>query len=187
MKNIAPLAAAIAGKNATIEVVCDFRSLVDDGTLVAFCDGDNRLLWVRSSTSQVAKGCVAAFEYLRSGWVDEGAVNIDPTYLHKVRTYEFVCTNVACGVSRNGEYLGSVPVGSVQPNVDNTWLSIGRKLSSSGDLVNNADVKIHAIRVYNRPLSAEEQRANAILDRKRFVERKYSLGSDRLGFIIFLR
>ena len=183
--NVAPLAAAIASKSATVEVVCDLRSLVNDSTLFAFCDGDNRLLWVRSANLQLVKGCVAAFEYLRPGWVDEGVVNVDLNYFYKVRTYEFVCTNVACGVSRNGKYFGSVPVGSIQPNADNTWLSIGRKLSSTGVMANDADAKIYAIRVYNRPLSVEEQQANAILDRKRFVEKKYRLGSS--GFIYIVR
>lgn len=184
--NVAPLAAAIASKNATVEVVCDFRTLITDGTLVAFCDGDNRLLWVRSANVTGVKGCVAAFEYLQSAWIDDGAVNVDPYFFHKVRTYGFVCTNVACGVSRNGEYQGSVPVGTVQPNADNTWLSIGRKLSSTGVLAYTADAKIHAIRVYNRPLLVEEQRANAILDRKRFVEKKYKLAL-RGGMVIFVR
>lgn len=184
--NVAPLAAAIAGKNATIEVVCDFRSIVQDATLVAFCDGDKRLLWVRSADVTGVKGCVAAFEYLRSAWTDQGAVNVDPNFFYKIRTYEFVCSNVTCGVSRNGEYMGSVPVGSITPNADNTWLSIGRKLSTTGVMANDADVKIHAIRVYNRQLSVEEQRANAILDRKRFVEKKYRLGS-KDGLLIFVR
>ena len=185
--NVAPLAAAIAGKNATVEVVCDFRSLITDGTLVAFCDANNRLLWVRSANTSGTKGCVAVLEYLRPGFAEAGVVNIDSAFLHKARTYEFVCTNAACGVSRNGEYLCSAPVGSIQPDADNTWLSIGCKVSSTGVSVNYADAKIHAIRVYNRPLSAEEQQANAILDRKRFVEKKYRLGPARSGFIYFLR
>ena len=185
--NVAPLATAIAGKNATIEIVCDFSALVNEGTLVAFCDGNNRLLWVRSHNNALeAKGCVAVFEYLRSGFVNEGLVNIDSTFLHKVRTYEFVCSNAACGVSRNGEYLNSVPVGPIQPDVDNTWLSIGRKVSSTGVLASDAPVKIYAIRVYDRQLSVEEQQANAILDRKRFVEKKYKLAL-RGGMVIFVR
>lgn len=185
--NVAPLATAIAGKNATIEIVCDFSALVNDGTLVAFCDGNNRLLWVRSHNNVLeAKGCVAVFEYLRSGFVNEGLVNIDSTFLHKVRTYEFVCSNDACGVSRNGEYLNSVPVGPIQPDVDNTWLSIGHKVSSTGVLASDTPVKIYAIRVYNRQLSAEEQQANAILDRKRFVEKKYRRGP-RPGLVIYIR
>ena len=88
-------------------------------------------------------------------------------------------------MSRNGEYLNSVPVGPIQPDVDNTWLSIGHKVSSTGVLASDTPVKIYAIRVYNRQLSAEEQQANAILDRKRFVEKKYRLGSS--GFIYIVR
>jgi len=53
-------------------------------------------------------------------------------------------------------------------------------------MANDADVKIHAIRVYSRQLSVEEQRANAILDRKRFVEKKYKLAL-RGGMVIFVR
>ena len=185
--NVAPLAEAIASKNATIEIACDFRALNNDGTLFAFCDGNKRILWVRCHNNSVeAKGCVAAFEYLQSGFVEEGIVNFDHTFLHKARTYEFVCSNVACGVSRNGVYLGSVPVGSITPNADNTWLSIGRKVSSTGVLASDAPVKIYAIRVYNRQLSVEEQRANAILDRKRFVEKRYRLGLKN-GLVVFVR
>ena len=188
VKDVASLAQAIADKNATIEIVYDFRTLKNNGTLIAFCDGDNRVFWARSHGNvQEAKGCVAVLEYLRPGFTNDGLLNIDPDLLYRVRTYGFVCSSTACNVYRNGESLSSsVPIGSRQPNVNNTWLSIGRKYSSSGVLAADVDAKIYAIRIYNRQLTAEEQQANAFLDRKRFVEERYKLAS-KSGTVVIVR
>lgn len=65
--NIADIATAIMNKACTVEIVCDFRSQVDDGTL--FCcyesSASKRLLWVRSNNgklSAAANGCIGSAE-----------------------------------------------------------------------------------------------------------------------------
>ncbi len=76
--NIADIATAIMNKACTVEIVCDFRSQVEDGTL--FCcyesTASKRILWVRSnkgSQNVNADGCIGAAEYC---WISGNNGNV---------------------------------------------------------------------------------------------------------------
>ena len=188
--NVAAAATAIGiDNNATVEVVCDFRSLVDDGTLLSFCDGNKRVLWTRSADNNTLKGCVFCCEYMQSGYVPAAAVNLDPSFFNVVRTYDFVCYSDVCAVSKNGNFFKNCSKGEVTidaAGATNTWLSIGCRRSTTGVSSKIADVKIHAVRIYNRQLSDAELAANAEIDSLRFAVGLY-VAPNRPGSVYFLR
>lgn len=173
---------------ATVEVVCDFRSLVDDGTLLSFCDGNKRVLWTRSGDNNSVKGCVSCCEYMQSGWVIASKVNLDPSFFNVVRTYDFVCYSDGCAVSKNGSFFKKCSKGAVTidaASATNTWLSIGCRRSTTAVYSKIADVKIHAIRIYNRQLSDAELAANAEIDSLRFAVGLYAVPRQS-GFAVYV-
>lgn len=174
---------------ATVEVVCDFRSMADDGTLFGFLDANRRLLWVRSANNNLVKGCASVCEYMRLQWDQTVKLSLDIDVFNEIRTYDFVCSSNICAVSKNGTSVKSLSKGTVTidaAGATNTWLSIGLDRSSSGTIANNADVKIHAIRIYNRQLSDAELAANAEIDSLRFAVGLY-VAPNRPGSVYFLR
>ena len=174
---------------ATVEVVCDFRSMADDGTLFGFLDASRRLLWVRSANNNLVKGCASVCEYMRLQWDQTVKLSLDIDVFNEIRTYDFVCSSNICAVSKNGTSVKSLSKGTVTidaAGATNTWLSIGLDRSSSGTIANNADVKIHAIRIYNRQLSDAELAANAEIDSLRFAVGLY-VAPNRPGSVYFLR
>ena len=189
--NAAAIATAIGiNRSATVEVVCDFRTMADDGTLIGLLDGSasRRVLWVRSANNNIVKGCASVCDYMRTGWHESTKLSLDINVFNQVRTYHFVCQNTTCVVRKDGEYKTSVPLGTLSSssvNVSNTWLSIGLGRSSSGTHVNNVDAKIYAIRVYNRQLSVEEMAANAEIDHMRFALGQYARPRPT-GFVIYV-
>lgn len=188
--NVAAAATAIGIDHcATVEVVCDFRSMADDGTLFGFLDDNRRLLWVRSANNNLVKGCASVCEYMRLQWDQTVKLSLDIGVFNEIRTYDFVCSSNICAVSKNGTSVKSLSKGEVTidaAGATNTWLSIGLDRSSSGTIANNADVKIHAIRIYNRQLSDAELAANAEIDSLRFAVGLY-VAPNRPGSVYFLR
>ena len=190
--NAAAIATAIAiNRSATVEVVCDFRTMADDGTLIGLLDGSSsrRVLWVRSANNNIVKGCASVCDYMRTGWHESTKLSLDINVFNQVRTYHFVCQNTTCVARKDGEYKTSVPLGTLSSssvNVSNTWLSIGLGRSSSGTHVNNADAKIHAIRIYDRQLSVEEMEANAEIDHMRFALGQYA-PNRKAGLILLIK
>ena len=188
--NIAAAATAIGINHcATVEVVCDFRSMAADGTLFGFLDANRRLLWVRSANNNLVQGCASVCEYMRTQWDTTVNLSLDIGVFNAVRTYDFCCFDNACAVSKNGTYVKSLSKGAVTidaAGATNTWLSIGLGRSSSGTQANNADVKIHAIRIYNRQLSSEEIAANAEVDDWRFGSGQY-VAPNKSGLLVYVR
>ena len=174
---------------ATVEVVCDFRSMADDGTLFGFLDDNRRLLWVRSANNNLVKGCASVCEYMRLQWDQTVNLSLDIGVFNEIRTYDFVCSSNICAVSKNGTSVKSLSKGAVTidaAGATNTWLSIGLDRSSSGTIANNADVKIHAIRIYNRQLSDAELAANAEIDSLRFAVGQY-VAPNKSGLLVYVR
>ena len=190
--NAAAIATAIGiNRSATVEVVCDFRSMVADGTIIGLLDGgmDRRLFWTRSANTSGLKGCLSVCEYMRTAWHTAVNVAIDINVYNQVRTYHFVCQSANCVVRKDGEYKTSVtkgPIDSSSVNVSNAWLSIGRMWAPSSELTPVADAKIYAIRVYNRQLSVEEMEANAEIDHMRFALGQY-VRPRPVGFAVYLK
>ena len=191
--NVAAAATAIGIDHcATVEVVCDFRSMANDGTLIGFLDGSasRRLLWVRSADYDniYVHGCASVCEYMRSQWDPNVNLELDVGVFNAVRTYQFVCQSSVCAVSKNGTFVKNISKGAVTidaAGATNTWLSIGLGRASSGTQANNADVKIHAIRIYNRQLSEEEIASNAEVDDWRFSSGQY-VETRQSGFAVYV-
>ena len=126
---------------------------------------------------------------MQSGYVPAAAVNLDPSFFNVVRTYDFVCYSDVCAVSKNGNFFKNCSKGEVTidaAGATNTWLSIGCRRSTTGVSSKIADVKIHAVRIYNRQLSDAELAANAEIDSLRFAVGLY-VAPNRSGSVYFLR
>ena len=172
--NIADIATAIINKACTIEIVCDFRSQVDDGTV--FCcyesSASKRLLWVRSNNgklSAAANGCIGSAEYCWSSG-NGNVFKFDNGYLNQPRIYAFGCNGGTVTVYKNGMNANlSIPSSSLSSvTAQNAWFCIGRRYAASSPSTAVADMKVYSIRIYNRVLSPAEILANSKTDSSRF-------------------
>ena len=179
IKSCVDIAQAIQSKNATIEIVCDVRSLADDsGTLFSLVDGSgtdagNRLVWVMNGkTGTNHQGVIGTVDYLT-----DSSSTPYPSYdqtLNQVRSYSFKFGSAQCDVYRDGSSTAgtSKVVGKnsvvTQGNAGTASFSIGQRYSQGGKSAAIADMKVYCVRVYNRQLSAKEIAANHAVDVKRF-------------------
>ena len=173
IKACADIAAAIQAKNATIEIVCDVRTLVDAGTLFSLVDGTgtdagNRLVWVMNGAyGSNHGGVVGTIDYLTNG-----STTPYPSYdnvTNAVRGYAFTFAS-DCRVYRNGASTpGATKIcHNVAGNASTACFSIGQRHSQGGKSGMIADMKVYCVRVYDRVLSADEIAANHAADEKRF-------------------
>ena len=168
----ADIAAALNAEAATVEYVCDVASLVDDGTLFACVDGAmNRIAWVRSGDGTgMAKvhGAIASMEYKATA-SDLPYQNYD-TSTGKVRGYTFTYSSDKCRVYKDGsaDVATNTVNKGVSGNTSTAWFSVAQRTSKSAQSVAMANVKIYAIRIYNRVLTPEEIAANHAADVARF-------------------
>ena len=163
------IAAALNAEACTIEIVCDAKSLVDNGTLFACTDEDGRrIAWVRMNTINAAKGVVGTMEY-------KATASYEPypkfdNVLNQVRSYTFTYSNDLCRVYKDGssEVGASVTNKMVLGDVDSAYFSVGRRISKSSQSTPVADLKIYCLRVYDRVLTPEEIASNHEADFSRF-------------------
>ena len=172
--NIADIATAIMNKACTIEIVCDFRSQTEDGTV--FCcyesSTSKRLLWVRSNNGSQnvnADGCIGSAEYYWSSG-NGNVFKLDDDYHNQPRIYGFKCNGGTVYVYKNGMDANVAITGGSLSGVDvsKAWFCIGRRYAASSPSNPVADMKVYAIRIYNRALSPVEIIANAKTDSSRF-------------------
>ena len=171
LSSCADIAQAIESGHATVEIVFDAHSLVDDGTLFSCIDGSyNRLAWIRMNTSAWCTGVVGSGDY-RSTKTAEPFLQIDRDVFDQVRTFTFKYDADCCRVFRNGAGIssGSVANQGVACAPSTAWFALGQRFSSSKDPASQiADVKVYCVRVYDHVLSEEEVERNHVLDRARF-------------------
>ena len=163
------IAAALNAEACTIEIVCDAKSLVDDGTLFACVDKDGkRMAWARTNSKTTAKGVVGVMEYKSSGSYEPNPKFDD--VLNHVRSYTFTYSNDLCRVYKDGssEVGASVTNKMVLGDVNSAYFSVGRRISKSSQSTPVADLKIYCLRVYDRVLTPEEIASNHEADFSRF-------------------
>ena len=170
----ADIAAAVNAEACTIEIVCDVRSLVNDGTLFACVDGSNpkrRIAWVRSGdgSNNNIKGVIASMEYRNGDGAYDPWQNYDLS-LNAVRSYSFAYSNGVCRIHRNGspEVAASGASRGVNGDTATAWFSVGQRISQGGKSAAISDMNVYCVRVYNRVLSADEIAANHAADVARF-------------------
>ena len=184
IKSCADIAQALQAKNATIEIVCDVRSIVESATLVSVVDGaaadggaGNRLLWVmHGALGSNHQGVLGTIDYLT-----DSSSTPYPSYdttLASIRSYTLDFATDACRVYRNGASTdgtskaigknGAVTLG----NAATACFSIGQRFSQTGKSVAISDMRVYCVRVYNRRLSAAEVVANHAMDVTRFFGAK---------------
>ena len=177
LTSCADIAQAIIDKACTVEIVCDIASQVQDGTVVSVLgvDTSKRILWARTN-NDLAYGCIGAAEYLAaSGWEFP---NIDNNVLNVIRSYSLVCDGSTCVFYKDGEATGK-SVAQAGLTVDSlaTTLSFGsRRAAQTTTAGAAADMKIYAVRIYNRVLTAEELAANARIDQARLFDGHFITG-----------
>ena len=180
VKSCVDIAQAIQAKNATIEIVCDVRSLVESGTLVSLVDGaaadggaGNRLVWIMNGKlASNHEGVIGTIDYLT-----DGSTFPYPAYdtvVNRIRSYSLMFDSARCSVYRDGASTagttktignsGAVTLG----NADTACFSIGQRYSQTGKSGTISDMKVYCVRVYDRQLTAEEIAANHAIDVKRF-------------------
>lgn len=176
LTSCADIAQAIIDKACTVEIVCDFASQSNDGTLMACVDGNNnRILWARSY-SGTPDGCLATLEYFATSSY-EPYPSVDGKTLNQIRGYSLVCGATKCDIYKNGETTGkSVACKNVSCTASSAWLSFGRRRSQSATSAAVADMKIYAIRIYNRILNADEMQKNFTVDYARLFQAQLDSG-----------
>ncbi|MBQ6245590.1 MAG: hypothetical protein IJK04_01890 [Kiritimatiellae bacterium] len=167
----ADIASAVNAEACTIEIVCDVRSLVNDGTLFACVDGSNpkrRTAWARSGTGS-PKGVIASMEYKAGDYAYEPFQKYDQT-LGAVRSYTFAFSNSVCRIHRNGspEVAASGESRGVNGDTATAWFSVGQRISQGGKSAGISDMNVYCVRIYNRVLTADEIAANHVADVARF-------------------
>ena len=168
----ADIAAALNAEAATVEYVCDVASLVDDGTLFACVDGSaKRIAWVRSGDgtgNAKVLGAVGSMEYKATA-SSSPYQNYD-TATGKVRGYTFTYSSDKCRVYKDGsaDVATSTTNRAESGDAATAWFSVAQRTSKSAQSVAKSNVKIYAIRIYNRVLTAEEIAANHAADVVRF-------------------
>ena len=167
----ADIASAVNAEACTIEIVCDVRSLVNDGTLFACVDGSNpkrRTAWARSGAG-TPKGVIASMEYKAGDYAYEPYQNYDQD-LGTVRSYTFAFSNSVCRIHRNGsqEVAAAGESKGVNGDTATAWFSVGQRISQGGKSAGISDMNVYCIRIYTRVLSADEIAANHVADVARF-------------------
>ncbi len=167
----ADIASAVNAEACTIEIVCDVRSLVNDGTLFVCVDGSNpkrRTAWARSGTGSL-KGVIASMEYKAGDYAYEPFQKYDQT-LGAVRSYTFAFSNSVCRIHRNGspEVAASGESRGVNGDTATAWFSVGQRISQGGKSAGISDMNVYCVRIYNRVLTADEIAANHVADVARF-------------------
>ena len=167
----ADIASAVNAEACTIEIVCDVRSLVNDGTLFACVDGSNpkrRTAWARSGTGS-PKGVIASMEYKAGDYAYEPYQKYDQN-LGTVRSYTFAFSNSVCRIHRNGspEVAASGESRGVNGDTSTAWFSVGQRISQGGKSAGISDMNVYCVRIYNRVLTADEIAANHVADVARF-------------------
>ena len=171
VSSAADIASAVNAEACTIEIVCDVRSLVNDGTLFACVDGSNpkrRTAWVRSGTGNL-KGVIASMEYKAGDYAYEPYQKYDQA-LGSVRSYTFAFSNSVCRIHRNGspEVAASGESRGVNGDTATAWFSVGQRISQGGKSAGISDMNVYCVRIYNRVLTADEIAANHVADVARF-------------------
>ena len=168
----ADIGAALNAEACTVEIVCNPVSLVNDGTLFACVDYVNgakhRTAWVRSGNGRV-NGVIASMEYKAGDESYEPYQRYDQT-VNDVRSYSFTYSADKCRVYRNGaaEVVAEGVNKGVNCEPSTAWFSVGQRTSKNGQSAGMANMKVYALRVYNRVLTADEIAANHAQDVARF-------------------
>jgi len=178
----ADIAQAVQAKNATIEIVCDVRTLVESGTLVSLVDGTdtgagNRLVWIMNGASgSNHEGVLGTIDYLTAS-----STTPYPSYdqvTNAVRSYTMMFAGDKCSVYRNGAATAgtSKVIGNngtvTSGNANTACFSIGQRYSQGGKSGTISDMKVYCVRVYDRQLTAAEVAANHAADVRRFFGAK---------------
>ena len=184
LSSCADIAQAVLDKSCTVEIVCDFGSQVHDTTVISLLGNttSKRLLWVRSGgTEKIGyEGCIGTAEYLGTAYY--ASARIDSGYWNAARAYTFVCGRSVCAIYRNGETTEKTIAEKGLTGVDTSTVSLAfgnyRAASTVGG--SYADMKIYAVRIYNRELEESEIQQNAAIDRARLFEGRFQLSQKSL-------
>ena len=156
---------------ATVEIVFDAHSYVNDGTLFSCVDGSyNRLAWIRMNDSTDCSGVVGSGDY-RTTRTLKPYPQLDKGVFDQVRAFTFKYDAERCRIFRNGDDVSSASITNqgVVCAPSTAWFSLGQRFSASRDPSGAiADIKVYCVRVYDRVLSDEEVARNHALDRARF-------------------
>ena len=174
IKSCADIAQALQSKSATIEIVCDVRTLVDSGTLVSVVDGTgegagNRIVWVMNGLyGSNHQGVIGTIDYLTSGSTTPYPAY--DTHTNIVRSYSMTFDTDKCRVYRNGnsDVATSKVVGSTSGNAATACLSIGQRYSQGGKSGTISNMRVYCVRVYDHILTTDEIAANFRVDYRRF-------------------
>ena len=180
LESCADIAHAIydTDKIATIEIVCDFASAVS-GDFVACYDDQGtsgRILEAAAGPNWVGiYHCMNVVNFCSDVWGDYRQLERD--VLNHVRTYVFSCQSSAMTIMKDGgAVIGNINRGNAVCNPDKAWLSLGFPRAPSGLAGASApDVKIYAVRIYDRQLTADELARNWAVDQARFLNGNYRL------------
>ena len=165
------IAQAFESGHATVEIVFDAQSYVNDGTLFSCVDGSyNRLAWIRMNNSPECYGVVGSGDY-RSTRTLMPYPQLDKDVFDQVRAFTFKYDADSCRIFRNGGDVSSASIMNqgVVCAPSTAWFSLGQRFSASRDPSGAiGDIKVYCVRVYDRVLSDEEVARNHALDRARF-------------------
>ena len=177
----ADIATAVNAEACTIEIVCDVKSLVQDGSLFALTDKDvKRTAWVRMAPSGSAAGVVGAMEYKASSYY-QPYPNFDTT-LNRVRSYSFAFSTGSCAIYKDGASSGKTVAGKgVSGDTATSYFAIGQRVSKPSTSAAIADMKVYCVRIYDRILTADEISANHAQDVARFFGSAHTVDLDNPG------
>ena len=165
-------------KVATIEVVCDFASAVG-GVFVACYDDQGASGRILEAAAGPNWGgiyhCMNVVNFCSEDWGNYRQLEMG--VLNRVRTYVFSCQSSVMKIMKDGgAFIGNINRGNAVCNLDKAWLSLGFPRAPSGIAGASApDVKIYAVRVYDRQLTADELARNWAVDQARFLNGDYKL------------
>ena len=177
----ADISAAVNAEACTIEIVCDVKSLVQDGSLFALTDKDvKRTAWVRMAPSGSAAGVVGAMEYKASSYYTPYP-NFDTT-TNGVRSYSFAFSSGSCAIYKDGASSGKTVAGKgVSGDTATSYFAIGQRVSQPSASSAIADMKVYSVRIYDRILTADEIAANHAQDVARFFGKAHAVDLDNSG------
>ena len=177
----ADIAATVNAEACTIEIVCDVKSLVQDGSLFALTDKDvKRTAWVRMAPSGSAAGVVGAMEYKASSYY-QPYPNFD-TMTNSVRSYSFAFSSGSCAIYKDGASSGKTVAGKgVSGDTATSYFAIGQRVSQPSASSAIADMKVYSVRIYDRILTADEIAANHAQDVARFFGKAHAVDLDNSG------
>ena len=176
IKSCEDIAKAVNAKNATIEIVCDVRTLVNGGTLLSLVDGTgtdagNRMIWVMNGAGTSTRGVIGTMDYLTNGSTQPYPA-FDQT-CNEVRSYSFKFGGARCDVYRDGlatscsKVIGNNGAATLG-NAQTACFSIGQRFSQQSASTFISDMNVYSVRIYDRLLTDEELQLNATVDIKRF-------------------